>query len=100
MGEKYLKVVSVAEKRDVGIFKSFLHQDFMYVSEFGLLNSDEFVKDIRDSIASGWTLLEPKCLFENESSLVWQHMTDDLVVTHVQLWKDDKLWREMVNRNV
>ena len=55
MDEKYLKVVSVAEKGDVGIHKSFLHKDFMYVSEFGLLNSDELVKDIRDSIASGWT---------------------------------------------
>ena len=51
MGEKYLKVVSVAEKGDAGTLKSFLHQDFMYVSEFGLLHSDEFVKDIRDSIA-------------------------------------------------
>ena len=46
------------------------------------------------------TVLIEKCLFENESSLVWQHMSDDLVVTHVQLWKDEKLWREMVNRNV
>ena len=46
------------------------------------------------------TVLIEKCLFENESSLVWQHMSDNLVVAHVQLWKDEKLWREMVNRNV
>ena len=100
MGEKYSKVLSIAEKRNPELLRDFLHPDFMYVSEFGLLMVEEFIADIRKSIETGWTLVKPKCLYENEISLVWEHVSDGVLVTHVQLWKDGKLWREMVNRNV
>ena len=100
MGDKYSKVVSIAEKKKPELLRDFLHSDFIYVSEFGLLTVEEFIEDIKRSIEAGWTLVEPRCLYENETSLVWEHVSNDVLVTHVQLWKDGKLWREMVNRNV
>ena len=100
MGDKYRKVVSIAEEKNPELLRDFLHSDFMYVSEFGLLTAKEFIEDIKKSIEAGWKLVEPKCLYENETSLVWEHVSNGDLVTHVQLWKDGKLWREMVNRNV
>ena len=100
MGDKYWKVVSIAEEKNPELLRDFLHSDFIYVSEFGLLTAEEFIDDIKKSIEAGWKLVEPKCLYENETSLVWEHVSNGDLVTHVQLWKDGKLWREMVNRNV
>ena len=100
MGDKYRKVVSIAEEKNPELLRDFLHSDFIYVSEFGLLTAEEFIEGIKKSIETGWKLVEPKCLYENETSLVWEHFSNGDLVTHVQLWKDGKLWREMVNRNI
>ena len=78
----------------------------MRIREEGLITRDEYLSYVRNEMEGEKAIivLELKCLFENEDSLVWQVLIDvpesrnRVLSTVYDAYKDGKLWRSMLNK--
>ena len=103
--EKYIKVLRLLEERNWEEMKEWLHEDFMYIREEGLVSREEYIEYAREDLEGAKKLifLDFKCVVENEDSLVWQDLFDDQrgkrwITTTYEAYKDKKVWRAMLNK--
>ena len=87
---------------------SVIHEDFFLLREEGLVTRDEFIEYVtsHDEVGNDnhIEMLELKCLFEDENSLIWQDKFRSIAfntifttITYVT-YKDGKWWRAMMNK--
>ena len=100
--------MKLMESPDPDFIKSIIHDDFFLLREEGLETYDEFVDYILGHQEAGHEheikMLEVKCIFEDDNSLVVQDLFDSLsqgkrftTITYVTM-KDGKFWRAMMNK--
>ena len=80
-----------------------VHSDFMFVTDYGLGNIDEWIMHLKTEFNSGtFQFVDPELLIENEEILVWRskELTNGIkmLCTSSSLIKDKKIWRTMVNK--
>tara|TARA_B100000575_G_scaffold211184_1_gene172168 strand:+ start:52 stop:375 length:324 start_codon:yes stop_codon:yes gene_type:complete len=80
-----------------------VHRDFMFVTDYGLGNIDEWIMHLKTEFNSGtFQFVDPELLIENEEILVWQGKEISngvkMLSTTSSLIKDKKIWRTMVNK--
>ena len=85
-------------------FKNRLHDDFMLIREEALVSKEDFIVYIEANQKDILTVLDVKCLYEDEISLVWRDLFDADGVryrtTTYETFKDGKLWRSMMNKEI
>ena len=80
-----------------------VHRDFMFVTDYGLGNIDEWIMHLKTEFNSGtFQFVDPELLIENEEILVWQGKEISngvkMLSTTSSLIKNKKIWRTMVNK--
>jgi len=80
-----------------------VHSDFMFVTDYGLGNIDEWIMHLKTEFNSEtFQFVDPELLIENEEILVWRskELTNGIkmLCTSSSLIKDKKIWRTMVNK--
>ena len=103
---KFQEVQDFMEYRNYQKIEQNLHSDFLRIREEGLITRDEYLSYVRNEMEGEKAIivLELKCLFENEDSLVWQALIDvpesgnRVLSTVYDAYKDGKLWRSMLNK--
>ena len=85
-------------------FKHRLHDDFMLIREEALVSKEDFLVYIEANRKDILRVLDVKCLYEDEISLVWRDLFDADGVryrtTTYETFKDGKLWRSMMNKEI
>ena len=102
---KYTRQINIVKNNDLETLEKFLHDDFMFIPESGLVTRDEFVEHIKKlrTESGGLEFLDFKCCYEDENTLVWQDLFHDpkdnqrFIVTNFDAYKENKLWRTMIN---
>ena len=77
----------------------------MFIRESGLVTRDEFIEHIImiQTESGGLRFLDFKCCYEDENTLVCQHLFYDpkdnkrFLVTNFDAFKENKLWRTTIN---
>ena len=81
-----------------------LHDDFMLTREEALVSNEDFLVYIEANRKDILRVLDVKCLYEDEISLVWRDLFDADGVryrtTTYETFKDGKLWRSMMNKEI
>ena len=90
------------------ILESILHDDFFLVREEGLETRQEFIDYVfaHDEVGNDLhiEMLEIKCLYEDEHSLVWQDIFKSslhgktFTTKNYVTYKDGKWWRAIMNK--
>ena len=90
------------------ILESILHDDFFLVREEGLETLEEFIDYVfaHDEVGNDLhiEMLEIKCLYEDENSLVWQYIFKSslqrrtLTTKTYVTYKNGKWWRAIMNK--
>lgn len=88
--------------------ENILHEDFFLVREEGLETREEFIDYVfaHDEVGNDFhiEIIEIKCLYEDENSLIWQDKfkssADQKIFTTISYitYKDKKWWRAMMNK--
>ena len=85
-------------------FTTRLHDDFMLIREEALVSKEDFLVYIEANRKDILKVLDVKCLYEDEISLVWRDLFDADGVryrtTTYETFKDGKLWRSMMNKEI
>ena len=103
--DTFLKLV---ESSDPDFIKEVIHEDFFLVREEGLETRDEFVDYVLGHQEEGHhheiEMIQVKCLFEDENSLVVQDLFDSIstgkrftTISYLTM-KEGKFWRAMMNK--
>ncbi len=87
---------------------SVIHEDFFLLREEGLVTREEFIEYVASHDDVGHDnhieMLEIRCLFEDENSLIWQDKfratAFNKIITTITYvtYKDGKWWRAMMNK--
>ena len=90
-----------AIKRDIDWIHELLHDDFMYVQDYTMKMREEAIEMVKELFALNLYPTQTTLLYENENMMALEHetKTEDkkYLMTQVQLWRDDKIWREVSN---
>jgi hypothetical protein len=100
--------IKLMESPEPDFIREVIHEDFFLLREEGLETYDEFVDYILGHQEAGHEheikMLEVRCLFEDENSLVVQDLFESLsqgkrftTITYFTM-KDGKFWRAMMNK--
>ena len=103
--DTFLKLV---ESSNPDFIKEVIHEDFFLVREEGLETHEEFVDYVLNHQKEGHEheveMIQVKCLFEDENSLVVQDLFDSIstgqrftTISYITM-KDGKFWRAMMNK--
>ena len=90
-----------AIKRDIDWLNELLHDDFMYVQDYTMKTREEAIEMVKELIALNLYPTQTTLLYENENMMALEHGTitegKKYLMTQVQLWRGDKIWREVSN---
>lgn len=85
-------------------FNTRFHDDLVLIREEALVSKKDFLVYIEANRKDILKVLDVKCLYEDEISLVWRDLFDADGVrnrtTTYKTLKDGKLWRSMMNKEI
>ena len=100
---KFDRIVKAIINKDPEIIQGLIHPDFILIRENGLVSKDEQLEFLQKMFEGDNEWLDFKCCYEDEDTLVWKYRlyikSEDkkLLVTNHQAFKDNLLWRIMLN---
>ena len=90
-----------AIKRDSDWIHKLLDDDFMYVQDYTMKTREEAIEMVKELLALNLYPTQTTLLYENENMKALEHKTitngKKYLMTQVQLWRADKIWREVSN---
>ena len=90
-----------ARKRDIHWIYEILHDDFMYVQDYTMKTREEAIEMVKELLALNLYPTQTTLLYENENMIALEHQTINMrkkyLMTQVQLWRGDKIYREVSN---
>ena len=90
-----------AIKRDIDWIHELLHDDFMYVQDYTMKTREEAIEMVKELLALNLYSTQNTLLYENENIMALELGTitegKKYLMTQVQLWIYDKIWREVSN---
>ena len=88
-----------AIKRDIDWIHELLHDDFMYVQDYTMKTREEAIEMVKELLALNLYLTQTTLVYKNMMALEHETITEGkkYLMTQVQLWRGDKIWREVSN---
>ena len=78
-----------------------LHDDFMYVQDYTMKKREEAMEMVKELLALNLYPIQTTLLYENDNMMALEHETitegKKYLITQVELWRGDKIYREMSN---
>ena len=101
MSSKYELRINILKNKDYESAINQLHDDFMYVQDYTMKTRDEAIEMVKELLALNLYPTQTTLLYENENMMALEHETitegKKYLMTQVQLWRGDKIWREVSN---
>ena len=72
--EKYIKVLSFLQERNLEGMKEWLHEDFMYIKETAVSDRSEHVDTLEKQVTEKAAINEPELLHEDEDMMAFKHL--------------------------
>ena len=99
---KWNTIKSLIENKDFEGLQDILHDEYLYLRETTLISKDEMVSFIKKRFEDGLTFEKLELIIENKDLLAWRDVLIEYggkkwETTNVQLWKDNKVWRDVVS---
>ena len=100
--KKWNTIKSLIENKDFEGLQDILHDEYLYLRETSLISKDEMVSFIKKRFEDGLTFEKLELVIENKDLLAWrdiliEHGGKKWETTNVQIWKDNKVWRDVVS---
>ena len=90
-----------AIKWDIDWIHQLLHDEFMYAQDYTMKTREEAIEMVKELLALNLYPTQITFLYENENMMALEHETitqgKKYLMTQVQLWRADKIWREVSN---
>ena len=97
-----IEVIEATNRGDIDIFKSDLHEDFLFIKDYQMQNREEYLEDLGELFKKNYRVDQPKVILENRDILVLSHEVNEnskkFLVTVVALRRDGRAWRIVTNR--
>ena len=99
---KWNTIKSLIENKDFEGLQGILHDEYLYLRETTLISKSEMVDFIKKRFEDGLTFEKLELIIEDKDLLAWrdillEHGGKRWETTNVQLWKDKKVWRDIVS---
>ena len=99
---KWHTIKSLIENKDFEGLQGILHDEYLYLRETTLISKTEMVDFIKKRFEDGLTFEKLELIIEDKDLLAWrdillEHSGKKWETTNVQLWKDNKVWRDIVS---
>ena len=99
---KWNTIKSLIENKDFEGLQGILHDEYLYLRETTLISKTEMVDFIKKRFEDGLTFQKLELIIEDKDLLAWrdillEHGGKKWETTNVQLWKDNKVWRDIVS---
>jgi len=99
---KWNTITSLIKKKDFEGLQDILHDEYLYLRETTLISKDEMVEFIKKRFEDGLTFESLELIIEDKDLLAWrdillEHGGKRWETTNVQIWKDKKVWRDIVS---
>ena len=99
---KWNTIKSLIENKDFEGLQSILHDEYLYLRETTLISKTEMVDFIKKRFEDGLTFEKLELIIEDKDLLAWRDILLEYEgkkweTTNVQLWKDNKVWRDIVS---
>ena len=99
---KWNTIKSLIENKDFELLQGILHDEYLYLRETTLISKSEMVDFIKKRFEDGLTFEKLELIIEDKDLLalrdiLLEHEGKRWETTNVQLWKDKKVWRDIVS---
>ena len=99
---KWNAITGLIKDKDFEGLRNILHDEYLYLRETTLISKDEMVDFIKKRFEDGLTFEKLELIIEDKDLLAWrdiliEHGGKRWETTNVQLWKDNKVWRDIVS---
>ena len=99
---KWETITKLIKNKNFEGLENILHDEYLYLRETTLISKDEMVEFIKKRFDEGLTFEKLELIIENKDLLAWrdvliEHGGKKWETTNVQIWKDNKVWRDIVS---
>ena len=99
---KWIIVTDLIKNKNFEGLRDILHDEYLYLRETTLISKSEMVDFIKKRFEDGLTFEKLELIIEDKDLLAWrdillEHGGKRWETTNVQLWKDNKVWRDIVS---
>ena len=96
---KYFK--NLLKDGDWTILDTFFHDDYLYSKDHKLINRDDHIDFMKKEFGKKINVIDPQFLYEDDHMMTYSYNIaangKNYKVIQVQMYKDEKIWREMSN---
>ena len=96
---KYFK--NLLKDGDWTILDTFFHDDYLYLKDHTLINRDDDIDFMKKEFGKKINVIDPQFLYEDDHMMTYSYKISangkNYKVIQVQMYKDEKIWREMSN---
>ena len=96
---KYFK--NLLKDGDWTILDTFFHDDYLYLKDHTLINRDDHIHFMKKEFGKKINVIDPQFLYEDDHMMTYSYNIaangKNYKVIQVQMYKDEKIWREMSN---
>ena len=79
----------------------FFHDDYLYLKDHTLINRDDHIDFMKKEFGKKINVIDPQFLYEDDHMMTYSYNIaangKNYKVIQVQMYKDEKIWREMSN---
>ena len=96
---KYFK--NLLKEGDWAILDTFFHDDYLYLKDHTLINRNDHIDFMKIEFGKKINVIDPQFLYEDDHMMTYSYNIaangKNYKVIQVQMYKDEKIWREMSN---
>ena len=96
---KYFK--NLLKDGDWTILDTFFPDDYLYLKDDTLINRDDHIDFMKKEFGKKINVINPQFLYEDDHTMTYNYKIfangKNYKVIQVQMYKDEKIWREMSN---
>jgi len=102
--EKFNLVVDIMNNGPMEKMQEWVHEEFLFVKEYGMQDREEWLSEIKDLVEGDWKFNQPTLVAENKDVLVFNHIVTEgdktFRVTAVNFIKEGQTWRLTTHRTL
>jgi hypothetical protein len=103
--QKFNHIVDIYNNGRLQEVDEWLHDDFLFLKEYGMQNKEEYLEDCKGLFEKGFKMNNPQIVVENDDMVALNHLVvgedgNKYRVTAVNFIKDEKSWRLSTHRTL
>ena len=103
--QKFNHIVDIYNNGRLQEVDEWLHDDFLFLKEYGMQNKEEYLEDCKGLFEKGFKMNNPQIVVENDDMVALNHLVvgedgNKYRVTAVNFIKDEKSWRLSTHRSL